>query len=133
MLLVLLLLAWCSGLPSANAAAKVSGRPNLLFLMADQDVLDDFVQPSEPQRASSDQRQETGGSTKLLGRAPRPRLERGRGSASADDSQSREVGSQNQYTVEQDDAEARHLLGPLLDDLSDGGPSTNRRGYVTET
>ena len=38
-----------------------------------------------------------------------------------------------QYTVEQDDAEARHLLGPLLDDLSDGGPSTNRRGYVTET
>ena len=67
------------------------------------------------------------------GKAPRPRLERGRGSASADDSQSREVGSQNQYTVEQDDAEARHLLGPLLDDLSDGGPSTNRRGYVKET
>ena len=62
-----------------------------------------------------------------------PRLLRGRGSASADDSQSREVGSQNQYTVEQDDAEARHLLGPLLDDLSDGGPSTNRRGYVKET
>ena len=89
--------------------------------------------PSEPQRASSDQRQETGGSMKLLGKAPRPRLERGRGSASADDSQSREVGSQNQYTVEQDDAEARHLLGPLLDDLSDGGPSTNRRGYVKET
>ena len=29
--------------------------------------------------------------------------------------------------------EARHLLGPLLDDLSDGGPSTNRRGYVKET
>ena len=43
------------------------------------------------------------------------------------------LGSQNLCTVEQDDAEARHLLGPLLDDLSDGVPSTNRRGYVKET
>ena len=27
----------------------------------------------------------------------------------------------------------RHLVGPLLDDLSDGGPSTHRRGYLMET
>ena len=32
------------------------------------------------------------------------------------------------YTVDEEDADARHLLGPLLDDLGDGGPSTNRRG-----
>lgn len=52
-------------------------------------------------------------------------------SASADDSLSGEVGSQHLYAVvDEDDADARHLLGPLLDDLSDGGPSTNRRGYV---
>ena len=45
----------------------------------------------------------------------------------------RVVGPQNHNPFDQDDADARHLLGPLLDDLSDGGPSTNRRGYVTET
>ena len=39
-----------------------------------------------------------------------------------------EVGSQSLNTVDEDDADARHLLGPLLDDLGDGGPSTNRRG-----
>ena len=47
---------------------------------------------------------------------------------SADDSLSREVGSQSLNTVDEEDADARHLLGPLLDDLGDGGPSTNRRG-----
>ena len=52
----------------------------------------------------------------------------GRGDASADDSLRREVGSQSLNTVDEDDADARHLLGPLLDDLGDGGPSTNRRG-----
>ena len=39
-----------------------------------------------------------------------------------------EVGSQSLNTVDEEDADARHLLGPLLDDLGDGGPSTNRRG-----
>ena len=39
-----------------------------------------------------------------------------------------EVGSQSLNTVDEDDADARHLLGPLLDDLGDGGPSTNRKG-----
>ena len=43
-------------------------------------------------------------------------------------SKRREVGSQSLNTVDEDDADARHLLGPLLDDLGDGGPSTNRRG-----
>ena len=46
----------------------------------------------------------------------------------ADGSLSREVGSQSLNTVDEDDAGARHLLGPLLDDLGDGGPSTSRRG-----
>ena len=58
----------------------------------------------------------------------RPWHTRGRGDASADDSLRREVGSQSLNTVDEDDADARHLLGPLLDDLGDGGPSTNRRG-----
>ena len=61
--------------------------------------------------------------------ASRPWHTRGRGDASADDSLSGEVGSQSLNTVDEDDADARHLLGPLLDDLGDGGPSTNRRGW----
>ena len=60
--------------------------------------------------------------------ASRPWHTRGRGDASADDSLNGEVGSQSLNTVDEEDADARHLLGPLLDDLSDGGPSTNRRG-----
>ena len=60
--------------------------------------------------------------------ASRPWHTRGRGDASADDSLNGEVGSQSLNTVDEDDADARHLLGPLLDDLGDGGPSTNRRG-----
>ena len=63
-----------------------------------------------------------------LNPASRPWHTRGRGDASADDSLRREVGSQSLNTVDEDDADARHLLGPLLDDLGDGGPSTNRRG-----
>ena len=43
------------------------------------------------------------------------------------------MGSHELYDVDEDDADARHLLRVLLDDLSDGGPSTNRRGYVMET
>ena len=31
------------------------------------------------------------------------------------------MGSQSLNTVDEDDADARHLLGPLLDDLGDGG------------
>eukprot|EP01043_Picozoa_sp_COSAG02_P013798 COSAG02_NODE_558_length_20348_cov_6.479431_10_plen_70_part_00 len=66
--------------------------------------------------------------------ASRPWHTQGRGDASADDSLSRDVGSQQLYAVDEDDADARHLLGPkFLDDLSDGGPSTNRSGHVTET
>ena len=77
--------------------------------------------PSDPQRADSEQRPQTYS-------ASRPWHTRGRGDASADDSLSGEVGSQSLKTVDEDDADARHLLGPLLDDLGDGGPSTNRRG-----
>ena len=65
--------------------------------------------------------------------ALRPWHTQGRGDASVEDSLSREVRSQELYAVDEDDADARHLLGPLLDDLSDGGPSTDRRGHVMET
>ena len=85
--------------------------------------------PSDPQRADSEQRLQTSGSEQdTLNSASRPWHTRGRGDASADDSLSGEVGSQSLNTVDEDDADARHLLGPLLDDLGDGGPSTNRRG-----
>ena len=77
--------------------------------------------PSDPQRADGEQRPQTYS-------ASRPWHTGGRGDASADDSLRREVGSQSLNTVDEDDADARHLLGPLLDDLGDGGPSTNRRG-----
>ena len=85
--------------------------------------------PSDPQRADGEQRLATDESDKdTKNLASRPWHTRGRGDASADDSLRREVGSQSLNTVDEDDADARHLLGPLLDDLGDGGPSTNRRG-----
>ena len=70
----------------------------------------------------------SGSKQDTLNSASRSRHMRGRGDASADDSLRREVGSLSLNTVDKDDADARHLLGPLLDDLGDGGPSTNRRG-----
>ena len=88
--------------------------------------------PNDPQRADSGQQLKTGANT-ALDMALRPWHTQGRGDASVEDSLSREVGSQELYAVDEDDADARHLLGPLLDDLSDGGASTNRRGYVMET
>ena len=85
--------------------------------------------PNDPQRADGEQRLQISGSQQdTLYSASRPLHTRGRGDASADDSLSGEVGSQSLNTVDEDDADARHLLGPLLDDLGDGGPSTNRRG-----